>query len=212
VLHGYTQWFAPPKLKNIPGGKPFFFARSGNMNCLIENNSGFDEIRNNFFLHLFMQQRDTLAIGRYIILPKPNDMKNSLFLKTGMLLLFCLFAFAGYAQDQQETNGPELSFEKSAQDYGTIYVDEMPDGKLDIKFSNTGNEPLVLSNVRACCGTRVTAWPREPLMPGEEGLISIEFRLAPRPQRIGRTVTVTSNQPDRPTSIYRITGQVIERE
>jgi hypothetical protein len=109
-------------------------------------------------------------------------------------------------------NGPQLTFEKTGQDYGTIYVDEMPDGKLDIKFSNTGSEPLVLSNVRACCGTRVTAWPRDPIMPGEEGLISVEFRLAARPQRIGRTVTVTSNVPNSPTSIYRITGQVIERE
>lgn len=122
--------------------------------------------------------------------------------------VLALLAFAVHAEDKK---GPLLEFEKSRHDYGTVYLDDMPETKMAINFSNTGDEPLVLSNVRACCGTRVTQWPREPILPGEEGTINIEFRLAPRPQRISRTVTVTYNNTERPTQTFRITGQVVER-
>jgi len=120
-------------------------------------------------------------------------------------------AFSSVA-DENEKKGPVLEFEKSRQDYGTVYVDDLPDGNLEIKFTNTGDEPLVISNVRACCGTRVTDWPREPIMPGDEETIEVSFRLAPRPQRISRTVTVNYNNEERPTVRYRIVGQVVERE
>ncbi len=126
----------------------------------------------------------------------------------GLMLLFVFVASAG----DDDKKGPRLSFETNGHNFGTIYVDDMPDGKLDIKFSNTGDEPLVLSSVRACCGTRVTHWPRDPILPGEEDTITIEFRLAARPQRISRSVTVTYNNEERPTERYRITGQVVERE
>lgn len=133
-------------------------------------------------------------------------MKRKVFSFIGVL---ALLVFAVYAEDKK---GPQLEFEKSRHDYGTIYLDDMPETKMAIKFSNTGDEPLVLNNVRACCGTRVTQWPREPILPGEEGTINIEFRLAPRPQRISRTVTVNYNNTERPTQTFRITGQVVERE
>ncbi len=128
------------------------------------------------------------------------------FLIAGLLLLVAMVVNAN------DKKGPQFKWENDRHDYGTVYVDEMPETKMAINFSNTGDEPLILSNVRACCGTRVTQWPREPILPGEEGTINIEFRLAPRPQRISRTVTVTYNNEERPTERFRITGQVIARE
>ncbi len=121
-----------------------------------------------------------------------------------------LFMFASLQADEKK--GPQLTFENDRHDYGTVYLDDMPETKLAIKFTNTGDEPLILENVRACCGTRVTQWPREPIAPGEEGVINVEFRLAPRPHRISRTVTATYNNTERPTERYRIIGQVAERE
>ncbi len=128
------------------------------------------------------------------------------FLIAGLILMVAM------AVNANDKKGPQFKWENDRYDYGTVYVDEMPETKMAINFSNTGDEPLILSNVRACCGTRVTQWPREPILPGEEGTINIEFRLAPRPQRISRTVTVTYNNEERPTERFRITGQVVERE
>ena len=133
-------------------------------------------------------------------------MNSKLFSLTALLTILVMVAYAS------EKKGPELTFENSRHDYGTVYVDDMPETKLAINFSNTGDEPLILSNVRACCGTRVTQWPREPILPGDEGTINIEFRLAPRAQRISRSVTVTYNNEEKPTERFRITGQVVERE
>ncbi len=124
-----------------------------------------------------------------------------------------LISFMGFASDPvvEKTNGPELKFDNPAHNYGTAYVDSMPNTKLAIPFTNSGSQPLVLSNVRACCGTRVTQWPREPIAPGEKGVVNIEFNLAPRAQRISRTVTVTSNSETNPTAVFRIQGEIVER-
>ncbi len=131
------------------------------------------------------------------------------FLSMAVLLTVMVFSTAA---EENEKKGPVLTFENDQQDYGTVYVDDLPDGNLVIKFANTGDEPLVINNVRACCGTRVMSWPREPIMPGEEETIEVSFRLAPRPHRISRTVTVNYNNEERPTQRYRIVGQVVERE
>ncbi len=133
------------------------------------------------------------------------------FLSMAALLTIMVFTTAA-EENENEKKGPVLTFENDRQDYGTVYVDDLPDGNLVIKFTNTGDEPLVINNVRACCGTRVRDWPREPVMPGDEETIEVSFRLAPRPQRISRSVTVNYNNEERPTQRYRIVGQVIERE
>jgi len=139
-------------------------------------------------------------------------MKINRLIPAAFLALLLSFSLTGFSQEKSEVNRPQLTFDKPNHKYGTVFVDEMPDTKLDIKFSNTGNEPLILSGVRACCGTRVTEWPREPIMPGEEGVIKIEFRLAPRAQRISRTVTASYNNPQQPTVVFRILGQIVDRE
>ncbi len=131
-------------------------------------------------------------------------------MKNIIWFFFAVFMGMGVAVSQEKKDGPELKWELNRYDYGTVYLDDLPETKLDIKFTNEGNEPLVLSHVRACCGTRVNSWTREPIMPGEEGSIKVEFRLAPRAHRISRTVTVTSNA-DPATSIFRIVGEVVER-
>ncbi len=113
----------------------------------------------------------------------------------------------------QEPKGPVLSFEKDLEDIGRVFLDDMPEGnrfELDILFTNTGDEPLVISNVRACCGTRVLDYPKQPVMPEEEGTIKVEFRLAPRAQRVNRTVTVSYNSLQHPSVIHRIIGEVSE--
>ncbi len=132
-------------------------------------------------------------------------------MKNVLSLIFMVIFLAATAK-ADDPNGPELTFEKERHDYGTMYVDSMPDTKIDVKFTNTGNEPLIISRVRACCGTRVREWPEEPIAPGEEGVIKVEFRLAPRPQRISRTVTVNYNHAERPTVVYRIVGRIEQRD
>lgn len=110
-----------------------------------------------------------------------------------------------------QTAGPKFVFSKEVIDLGTLYTADLDVTKLSIEFSNQGDQPLVVSQVRGCCGTRVTKWTNEPINPKGKGTIQVEFRLAPRAQNINRTVTATCNDSE-VTKIIRIVGKVVEGE
>jgi hypothetical protein len=42
-------------------------------------------------------------------------------------------------------------------------------------FRNAGNKPLIIANVRPGCGCTGADWPREPIPPGKEGVITAKF-------------------------------------
>lgn len=90
----------------------------------------------------------------------------------------------------QSSNGPQISFDKVVHDYGTIY--KGADGNCDFEFTNTGNEPLVLSTVRSSCGCTVPKWPREPILPGKKGVINVRYDTR-RMGTINKSITVMSN-------------------
>lgn len=117
-------------------------------------------------------------------------------------------AFAQESHADSRPLGPVLEFVGEAMDLGTLTLADLDLFRRDIEFVNRGDQPLILSNVRGCCGTRITAWPQAPIMPGETGLIETQFRLAARPHTVRRTVTVTSNATE-PNKVHRITGTVI---
>ncbi len=126
-------------------------------------------------------------------------------------MLFLIGANSQLMAQQKIQKGAVFSFEKEREDLGTMYIDELKQTDLKIKFTNDGDQPLVLSQVRGCCGTRIVDWPRTPVLPGEEGIINISFRLASRAHKVSRTVTVVSNNKSG-TLHYRIIGEVVERK
>jgi hypothetical protein len=105
-------------------------------------------------------------------------------------------------------NAPEISFDKTVHDYGTIPYNG--DGKCVFEFTNTGKEPLILTNVRSSCGCTVPKWPREPILPGQSDVINVEYKTN-RIGKINKTITVQSNASN-PTVVLRITGQVLKQE
>ena len=86
--------------------------------------------------------------------------------------------------------GPHIQFEKTVHDYGQIL--QGASGYSEFKFRNMGSEPLVLTNVQTGCGCAAPSWPREPIMPGEEAMITIRYDTN-RIGTIGRIITVLSN-------------------
>lgn len=75
-------------------------------------------------------------------------------------------------------------------DYGTVSK-ETDSGLRTFKFKNTGDAPLVITNVQSTCGCTVPSKPKEPIMPGKTGEIEIKYNMNPGPIR--KTVTVESN-------------------
>lgn len=100
--------------------------------------------------------------------------------------------------------GPGLEFEVQKHDFGTIQ--QNGDGTFNFIFTNTGTEPLILSNVRSSCGCTVPEWPKEPINAGESASILVKYDT----RRIGtfnKSISVYSNASETPI-ILRISGKV----
>lgn len=83
------------------------------------------------------------------------------------------FVINANAQDTKEQVPDSIIFSQIVYDYGTI--EQGSDGISNFEFINKGAKPLVLTNVRASCGCTVPTWPREPIQPGEKGVIEVKY-------------------------------------
>jgi hypothetical protein len=121
-------------------------------------------------------------------------MKKGIF--SFLFLIFAIFTLQAQdntkpaAQPEPNPNAPEISFEKTVHDYGTIV--QGANGACEFKFTNTGKEPLILSKPQSSCGCTVPTWPQEPILPGKSDVIKVTYNtnnVGP----INKTVTVSSN-------------------
>ncbi|MBL7845221.1 MAG: DUF1573 domain-containing protein [Cyclobacteriaceae bacterium] len=117
-------------------------------------------------------------------------------MKKPLVLLFLVALVANtLAQDTKsaaaKVNGAVITFEKSTHDFGDIYQGDNVEHVY--KFTNTGNEPLIISNIQVTCGCTAPSWPKNPIPPGGKGEIKIGFNSAGKMGRQNKTVTVVSN-------------------
>ena len=108
------------------------------------------------------------------------------------------------AQSVVSTSQTSVVFEKTTHDYGTI--GQGADGNCEFKFTNTGQAPLILSNVAASCGCTVPDWPHEPIVPGTSGSIKVKYNT----DLLGvfnKSITVNSNAATNPV-VLQIKGDV----
>ena len=132
-------------------------------------------------------------------------------MKKIVLLIGVLVMMAGVAMAQEkkvQENGPEISFEKLIHDYGDVPFNG--NGECEFKFTNTGNEPLIVQKPKSSCGCTVPSWPKEPILPGESDVIKVTYRTS-RAGIINKSVTVTSNAKENSTVVLRIKGRVLDQ-
>ena len=109
-------------------------------------------------------------------------------------------------------SGPKIEFKGGTTiDYGTVSKDS-DDGVRSIEFTNTGNEPLVISDVKSTCGCTVPSKPKEPNMPGKTDKIEVKYNMNPGPIR--KTITIESNAVNWPEGRIplKIKGEVVVKE
>ena len=111
------------------------------------------------------------------------------------------------AQDANKKAGPEITFKTTSYDYGSIAMNS--DGTYSFEFTNTGNEPLILSKPRSSCGCTVPAWPKEPILPGESNKIKVTYNTS-KAGAFNKTVTVYSNAKNKSAIVLRIKGKVVK--
>ena len=125
-----------------------------------------------------------------------------------LLGIMLLFAGVAKAQDSKPAIGPEIEFEKVVHDYGEIPFNG--NGECEFRFTNTGNEPLLIQKPKSSCGCTIPSWPNEPILPGESDGIKVTYRTN-RAGNINKTVTVTSNALKNSNVVLRIKGRVLDQ-
>lgn len=80
--------------------------------------------------------------------------------------------------------------------------------EISFRFKNTGSKPLVIKDVQPSCGCTVPSIPKEPIAPGEEGVIKGIFDSAAKPGINNKTMTVIANTEGSPQHVLSFTVDV----
>lgn len=125
---------------------------------------------------------------------KTYHMKRSL-LSIFFLLTVTLTAFAQ----------PRLSSNKETHNFGQIEWKRPV--TVEYTITNTGNQPLVLTNVTTSCACSVADWTKEPIAPGGKGVVKASFD-AKALGRFEKSVGIYSNAT--PNLVYlKFAGEVV---
>ncbi len=117
------------------------------------------------------------------------------------LVLLAVIALVSFAANAQA----KIEFKTETIDYGEI--EKGSDGVRSFEFTNTGNAPLIISDVKSSCGCTVPEKPKDPIAPGATSAIKVKYDTK-RVGKIRKTVTVYSNA-DEPIKALKIKGEVM---
>jgi len=101
----------------------------------------------------------------------------------------------------------QLKFNDTKKNFGFVKKGEQV--KLIYEFTNTGNQPLFITDTKAECSCTKVTWPKEPILPGKSNNIEVLFDTSPTYDRQDRVVEVFSNDQKSPQKI-RFKGVVLK--
>ncbi len=93
--------------------------------------------------------------------------------------------------DNNNAKEPKMYFSQSKWDFGTITEGERVEHTF--KFVNNGKSDLVISSATASCGCTIPNWPKEPIAPGKEGEIKVEFNSTGKSDMVNKDITILAN-------------------
>jgi len=126
---------------------------------------------------------------------------NILTFKNMKKLIAGIALFGTFALASAQT----ITFDKTTFDYGTVKPNA--DGIRFFTVTNTGDKPLVLSNVKASCGCTTPEFSTDPIMPGKSAKIKVGYNTAIN-GGFNKMIEVFSNDPANSRSVIYIKGTV----
>ena len=123
---------------------------------------------------------------------------KKLFLTT-ILSIFALVTFAA-----GEAN---IKFEKTSHNFGSFPESEKV--TCVFKFTNTGDNLLVIHQAIASCGCTVPQYPKQPIKPGESGEIKVTYDGSGKfPGHFKKSITLRTNAKQEIVRLY-IEGDMV---
>lgn len=103
-----------------------------------------------------------------------------------IVLLFVIFNSAlGFSQQA------ELKFKDKVHRFGK--VDEGVQLNYSYRFTNTGDAPLIFYKYETSCTCTIVDFPDAPIIPGENGMLTVSFNTIGKIAYQDRIVTIFSN-------------------
>jgi hypothetical protein len=134
-------------------------------------------------------------------------MKRILILIVGVAVAAVAFAQTPVAKP----SGPIITWEKPTHDFGDMQQGDKVE--TTYKFTNTGSEALIITNVTVTCGCTVPkGWPRDPIVSGGKGEIVVAFNSLGKIGKQNKVVTIVSNAVNPEGSQVSFTANVIEKK
>lgn len=99
-----------------------------------------------------------------------------------------------------------LAFDSDSYNFGTIKVGEIVEHEFTLV--NTGEAPLIISNVQASCGCTTPDYSKTPIAPGEKGMVKVRFDSNGQMGNQHKIVTVTSNAMEK-NMLLHVRGEVV---
>jgi hypothetical protein len=105
-----------------------------------------------------------------------------------------------------EVGGPKIDFYTNVYEFGRVKAGDPV--KYTFYFTNAGNALLELTDVRPSCGcTTAGEWSKK-VEPGQEGHIPVQFNSANFNGQVFKTVTVSCNDKQKPSTVLQIKGTI----
>ncbi|CAL2104251.1 conserved exported protein of unknown function likely involved in colony spreading and cell motility [Tenacibaculum sp. 190130A14a] len=101
-----------------------------------------------------------------------------------------LLSFVAICLLSLSVNAQEFKFVTETIDYGKVAYGS--EGKRTFEFTNIGDAPLIIKDIKSTCGCTVPKKPEKPIMPGEKGQIEVSYDTK-RPGGFSKAITIMSN-------------------
>ncbi|TKC09000.1 DUF1573 domain-containing protein [Pedobacter frigoris] len=122
-----------------------------------------------------------------------------------LLVLFTLFIGLSVAANAQ-SKPAEFKFDKETYDFGKISLNKP--ASVEFKFTNIGDQPLILSKVETTCGCTVPEYTQTPVKKGETGTIKVTYNPTGAALPFSKSITITSNAKTT-TKVLYIKGETV---
>jgi hypothetical protein len=104
-------------------------------------------------------------------------------------------------------SAPKIAFEKTEYDFGEVSTRKKYTGQFT--FTNTGGEPLKITEVKKCCGVVAElADEKTEYMPGETGVLNVTYTSGSVAGTLKRQLHVVSNDAANPDTTLTIQAKV----
>jgi len=102
---------------------------------------------------------------------------------------------------------PKLELDKSSYDFGNIKPNST--NKAVFNLTNIGKEPLIIKEVKKCCGA-VIKLEKQQLSPGESGVLTVEYSAGTGIGKLKKTISLVTNELNSTETKLTIKGQMIQ--